>query len=393
MAAPFSRTLRSLAGERSRAGLAGVALAAVLTGVWFAWIFLGRVSLYEASSAGRLEVDRAVHPVAADVGGRVVSAEALVLGARVEEGDLLVAIDARSLRLEREEALASLEGTEAQLARITVELEARRDALEVARESAAARFDEARARYREEDVAASLAEEEAARIAEVDETGLSELEEMRAIAEAERRRAAADVHRLAIRRAELEEAGLEADRRAAILELERERDLLAGNLVTLRATLDRLDHEIARHEVRAPVSGVIGGVASVRPGSVLVPGERIGDVIPVGELLAVAVFPPDRALGRIRPGQSARLSFPAFPWSRFGTVPATVASVGSEARQGGVQVELSLEASPDTRIPLQHGLPLDVEVEVDRVSPAMLVLRTVGLRLGPTTASTGVPAR
>ena len=35
-----------------------------------------------------------------------------------------------------------------------------------------------------------------------------------------------------------------------------------------------------------------------------------------------------------------------------------------------------------TTIPLQHGLPGTVEVEVERVSPATLVLREVGKHLG-----------
>ena len=45
-------------------------------------------------------------------------------------------------------------------------------------------------------------------------------------------------------------------------------------------------------------------------------------------------------------------------------------------------MELVLPADPDTAIPLQHGLPCAVEVEVERVSPATLLLRIAGARLG-----------
>jgi membrane fusion protein (multidrug efflux system) len=56
--------------------------------------------------------------------------------------------------------------------------------------------------------------------------------------------------------------------------------------------------------------------------------------------------------------------------------------VANEARDGAIRVELRLVPEALTTIPLQHGLPGTVEVEVERVSPAALVLRGVGQRLG-----------
>jgi membrane fusion protein (multidrug efflux system) len=63
-------------------------------------------------------------------------------------------------------------------------------------------------------------------------------------------------------------------------------------------------------------------------------------------------------------------------------VAATVASVADEARDGRLRVELSITPDPASPVLLQHGLPGTVEVEVARVAPATLVLRTVGKRLG-----------
>ena len=39
-------------------------------------------------------------------------------------------------------------------------------------------------------------------------------------------------------------------------------------------------------------------------------------------------MPPEAALGRVRPGQSARMRLSGFPWTQWGTVPATVTRVG-----------------------------------------------------------------
>jgi multidrug efflux pump subunit AcrA (membrane-fusion protein) len=118
-------------------------------------------------------------------------------------------------------------------------------------------------------------------------------------------------------------------------------------------------------------------------------------VVPAGKLRIVANFDPPDAVGRIQPGQSARLRLEAFPWTQFGSVPAIVANVASEIRDGRIRVELAVNPTSAPRIPLQHGLPGTVEVEVERTSPASLVLRMVGRALARSnaTASTGNESR
>ena len=147
------------------------------------------------------------------------------------------------------------------------------------------------------------------------------------------------------------------------------------------ATIKRLEDEVDRRLIRAPVSGRLGEVASVRVGSVVREGEKLAAIVPTGTLRIVATFQPPDALGRIQPGQSAQLRLEGFPWTQFGSVPATVTGVASEVRDGRIRVELAVNPHSTPRIHLQHGLPGTVEVQVEQVSPASLVLRMVG-RLG-----------
>jgi membrane fusion protein (multidrug efflux system) len=101
----------------------------------------------------------------------------------------------------------------------------------------------------------------------------------------------------------------------------------------------------------------------------------------------VAEFLPASAMGRIRPGQTARLRLEGFPWAQYGRLAGTVSSVGSEIRGGRVRVELAVRPNPASPIPLQHGLPGAVEVEVERLAPVSLVLRAAGrLVAGPGSA-------
>jgi membrane fusion protein (multidrug efflux system) len=123
-------------------------------------------------------------------------------------------------------------------------------------------------------------------------------------------------------------------------------------------------------------------VAALQIGAVVRQGDTLGTILPPSTLKIVAHFPPSAALGRLHPQQPARLRLTGFPWTQYGSLTATVASVAHETHDGQIRVELSLTPDATSTIPLQHGLPGSVEVEVERLAPAMLVLRAVGTRLG-----------
>jgi membrane fusion protein (multidrug efflux system) len=111
-------------------------------------------------------------------------------------------------------------------------------------------------------------------------------------------------------------------------------------------------------------------------------GDKLAAVVPTGDLRIVASFQPADALGRIQPGQPARLRLDGFPWTEYGSIIATVTHVGSEVRDQRIRVELAVNPHSANRIPMQHGLPGTVQVEVERISPASLLLRVVGKGFG-----------
>jgi membrane fusion protein (multidrug efflux system) len=97
---------------------------------------------------------------------------------------------------------------------------------------------------------------------------------------------------------------------------------------------------------------------------------------------AVAWFEPGMAAGRLRRGQTGRIRFAAFPWAQFGTISATVTEVADETRDGKLRAELALNRDLASRIPLQHGMVGTLEVEVERISPAEVLLRAAGQLVG-----------
>jgi membrane fusion protein (multidrug efflux system) len=56
----------------------------------------------------------------------------------------------------------------------------------------------------------------------------------------------------------------------------------------------------------------------------------------------------------------------------------SVERIASEPREGAIRVELGLDPSANARIPLEHGLPGSVRIEIQRTTPAALVLRAIG---------------
>jgi membrane fusion protein (multidrug efflux system) len=363
-----------------------LAIVALLTCAWLVWFVFARVS-----AAARLEVDKAVFPVEAQVEGRVLSSR-LDLGRHVEKGEVLLELDASGQRLKLQEEQARLETLLPQVDTLRSELEAQRKTLDAGQLASSARLNEARARHQEVQASLSYSTEEQARLESLRKKDvISEMELLRARSEHEKQRASLDAAEQAVDRLRAERLGQQSGALAQVARLERELAALEGQITTSRARIASLNHELELFVLRAPASGQVGDVARLQRGSEVRRGDKLAVLIPPGQLRVVADFAPSDALGRIRPGQPARLRLQGFPWAEYGTLTATVSTIASEARDGKVRVECQLGPDSSPSIPRQHGLPGALEVAVDELSPATLILRAAGQRLGA--ASSPPPAK
>jgi membrane fusion protein (multidrug efflux system) len=376
MAVPFSRTLRALEAERRGRCVPALAVL-VLLGSWAAWGALARVPLWEVTESARLEVDSAAHPITAVVGGRVVRTK-LRLGQEVRAGEVVLVLDAEADRRALQEKQARRRALGERLTALRREIQVERSALRVYQRARHAALEEARAQVVEAEVRATAAAREAERSARLRPSrAVSDEQYRRDRTEADARRAALRALRLAVTRQEQDRTAQETERRVRLARLERDAAELEGDMAVEAAGIRRLEHAIALCSVRAPVAGRVGEVGEYRVGAVVRPAEKLGSIVPPGAARAVAHFPA-AVVGRIRPGQPARLRLHGYPWAQYGTLAATVARVGNEPSDGRVRVELTLAAGQDTRIPLEHGSPGSAEVEVERLPPVVLALRAAG---------------
>ena len=223
--------------------------------------------------SGTIECDE-VH-IASRYGGRVVKIFATE-GATLTNGQPLVELAAPELLAQRAEAAAMLADLEAG---------ARPEELAVARsewESATTELE--------------LARSETKRALELfQKTALSEIERDRAVT----------------RVTALEKSVAAARSRHELL--------AAGprtNLVQhARATLDRIDTQLAELRVTAPTNCVLE-VLSVKPGDVLAPNREVATLLLTDHLWA-RVFVPQAWLGRIQPSAAVTVRADAFPGREF----------------------------------------------------------------------------
>ena len=378
---PFSRTLRSLEADGDRRRPIVLLLVVLLLVVWLAWFFLGRVSITARSAEATVVAAGRPHSLEAGVDGRVAAVYG-TLGSDVTVGDVVVELDDTRARALWDEAHQREMALEDEHATLLEEIESQKQALKQLRSERAAEIQEAASHTVEAEAKARQVEAEAARAEKLAATGLL------AQAELERQLQAAKGERAAAQAASAARDGLElgehrevSERAARLLRLQGEVERLSGELESSRHRTRLLEHDVELHRIRAPVPGRLGNLLPLRPGAEVERGDSVGAVIPHGGVAVIAYFDPAQAVGRIQPGQRAKVRLHGFPWSQYGTLPASVVRVASEASDGRIRAELAAHQGTSSAIPLQHGLPGLVEVEVETVSPFTLVVRAAGRRI------------
>ncbi|HEU5059606.1 MAG TPA: HlyD family efflux transporter periplasmic adaptor subunit [Kofleriaceae bacterium] len=380
MATPFRHTIRALERGRARPWLvAGGALA--LVAAWLIWFFLAEVPIYQSSLGGRIESDAEARPIEAPVAGTIVGYH-LAVDRRVGPGEILVELDATPIRLELAEVRARLTGLEAEMRTLEATRDSQQALIAELEQEGRLAVREAETSLRGLRADAELARRESERAAELHRDGLSSQSELDQ-ATARRTQSGATVEALGVRVNRLRTSGrLQLDeRRVRLSEVEREIAVVTGSMDLARGAIARLEHEIERRTIRAPLAGTIGSLGSARVGSYLSEGDDIAVLVPDGSLRAVCSFSAASA-GRLHAGQPVVLRFPAFPWTAYGSRRGRVARVASEARDERLRVDIEIVDDPASRIALEHGQEVVAEVQTEVVSPALLLLRNAGVLLG-----------
>ncbi|MEI6573003.1 MAG: HlyD family type I secretion periplasmic adaptor subunit [Alphaproteobacteria bacterium] len=98
-----------------------------------------------------------------------------------------------------------------------------------------------------------------------------------------------------------------------------------------RPRREKVQVRIDNLTLRAPVSGVVQASSAVNSGQVLIAGQEVMRVVPDGLTLEAEAYLPNKDIGFVHEGQHASIKIEAFPFTRYGTIEATVLRVGQDA--------------------------------------------------------------
>lgn len=172
---------------------------------------------------------------------------------------------------------------------------------------------------------------------------------------------------------------------------QRARESYRSELRDLVARRAQLNEQRELYSIRAPITGTIGQLASLSPGSYLATGQRLMVISPLADLVA-EVYVESRDIAYVRPGIRVRMQVDAFDSNRWGMLEGRVLEVPDDVvllDQAAVyRVRCSLGAgrlrSPDGRVGVpRKGMALQARFSLGRWSLLDLLWRDVHGWLDP----------
>jgi hemolysin D len=353
--------------------MALILIICALVVVALAWSFFGRIDIV-AVAQGKIQPSGRVKVIQPLEAGKI-AAIAVENGRHVRAGDVLLELESGDARAEDADAQAAYDAFRAEAARRRVALEAaRRRGLDPAPAIAWDADVPDTIRQREDRVLETDLRQLAATVADFDaQIGQKQVERDRAdetmtaqqrlIATLQERvdmravlaksgsgsrsnlidaRESLDYHKtqLAMQKGQRDAAA------AGVAVLQRERDkafsaFLADNAQKLseaqrqaddaREKLAKARLKLARLSLASPIDGIVYGLSVHTIGQVVGAGDELMRIVPDGAALEIECYLANRDAGFVKPGQKAAVKIDAFPFTRYGTLSATVTRVASDA--------------------------------------------------------------
>jgi membrane fusion protein, adhesin transport system len=158
---------------------------------------------------------------------------------------------------------------------------------------------------------------------------------------------------------------------------------IAVNEQTIRGAQGRLN----RAEIRSPVNGIVNDVQVTTVGGFLNAGEKIMQIVPMGDklLIEARVAPGDIAF--IKVGDRANVKVTAYDFSIYGGLTGKVAQVSADSIYDEVERQAYFTVIVETdrsyllkgrkRLPITPGMICDVEIMTGRKSVLSYLLKPV----------------
>lgn len=158
---------------------------------------------------------------------------------------------------------------------------------------------------------------------------------------------------------------------------------IAVNSESLRGAKGRAQ----RAEIRSPVDGVVNDVQVTTIGGYVSPGQKIMQVVPVGEKLLVEARVKPNDIAFIKTGDRAVVKVTAYDFSIYGGLSGTVQQVSADSVYDETTREAYFTVVVETdrawlgsgahRLPITPGMVCDVEILTGRKSVLAYLLKPI----------------
>jgi membrane fusion protein, adhesin transport system len=144
---------------------------------------------------------------------------------------------------------------------------------------------------------------------------------------------------------------------------------------------------LGRRELRSPVDGVVNDVKVTTIGGFVNAGEKVMEVVPVGEKLLVETRVKPSDIAFIKVGDKALVKVTAYDFSTYGGLEGKVVQVSADSIYDEVEKEAYFTVIVETernslqagtrRLPITPGMMTDTQIITGRKSVLSYLLKPV----------------
>jgi adhesin transport system membrane fusion protein len=166
-----------------------------------------------------------------------------------------------------------------------------------------------------------------------------------------------------------------------------ERSEVATKLAVNEETIKGASARLERNELRAPVTGLVNDVAVTTVGGFVNAGEKIMQVVPVGEKLLIEARVAPKDIAFIKTGDRAIVKVTAYDFSIYGGLSGRVRNISADSIYDEVERQAYYNVMVETdraflvkngrRLPIMPGMICDVEIITGSKSVLAYLLKPV----------------
>jgi adhesin transport system membrane fusion protein len=145
--------------------------------------------------------------------------------------------------------------------------------------------------------------------------------------------------------------------------------------------------KLERSEIRAPMDGVVSNVQVTTIGGFVNAGQKLMEVVPMGEKLLVETRVQPKDIAFVRIGQDALVKVTAYDFSIYGGLPGKVVQVSADSIYDEqaksayfsviIETDRSFLKSGDKQLPITPGMICNVDIVTGRKSVLTYLLKPV----------------